>query len=130
NVLEGYQKMQSGLQSAISPIAKMAGPNAFTKNAAVWADISDRMAVFQIKNAEMQYLMYQQGSKVLDKLVSDTAEKVAKGEKIESITDLYKNWLHISDEVYVSLFESDEYSSLLAEVSAMQLKLKKDIELQ
>ena len=38
--------------------------------------------------------------------------------------------MNISDKVYVSLFESTEYSKLMGEVSSMQNKLRKDIELQ
>ena len=38
--------------------------------------------------------------------------------------------MNLSDKTFVSLFETDEYSRLMAEVSAMQLKLKKDIEVQ
>src|SRR5690606_8007289 len=39
-------------------------------------------------------------------------------------------WLNTSDQVYVSLFESDEYSKLMAEVSALQLKLRKSYQTQ
>ncbi len=38
--------------------------------------------------------------------------------------------MSISDKTFVSLFESDEYSQLMAEVSALQLKLRKDMEAQ
>ena len=43
---------------------------------------------------------------------------------------LYQEWLNLSDKVYVELFDSEAYSKLMAEVSALQLKLRKDIELQ
>lgn len=43
---------------------------------------------------------------------------------------LYQEWMNISDKTFVSLFESDEYSEKMAEVSAMQMRLKKDMEKQ
>jgi len=130
SMLNGYQQMQSTFQNAVSPIAKMVTPNQFTKSATDWSDIADRMAIFNIKNAELQYMMYQQGTKVMDKLVENITNKVENGTEINSMTALYQEWLNISDKVYVELFESDDYSKLMAEVSAMQLKLRKEMDLQ
>lgn len=130
SMMSAYQGWQSAFQQAVSPIAKMVTPNQFTKNTAEWAEIADRMAIYQIKNAEMQYMVYQQGNKVMDKLIENITQKMENGTEISSMTALYQEWLNLSDKVYVELFESDEYSKLMAEVSALQLKLKKEIELQ
>jgi polyhydroxyalkanoate synthesis regulator phasin len=129
-MMNGYQNWQSTFQNAVSPIARMVTPNQFTRSAADWAEIADRMAIFNIKNAEMQYMVYQQGNKVVDELVANISAKVESGAEINSITALYQEWLNISDKVYVGLFESDEYSKLMAEVSALQLKLRKDVDQQ
>ncbi len=75
-------------------------------------------------------MIYNQGTSVMDKLAENVVGKIEKGEEINSIMALYQEWLNLSDKVYVSLFESDEYSKLMAEVSAMQLRLRKDIENQ
>jgi hypothetical protein len=128
--MNAYQQMQQAFQHAVSPIAKMVTPNQYTKNAAEWSDIADRMAIFNIKNAEMQYMMYQQGTKVMERLAENVASKIENGVEINSITALYQEWLNLSDKVYVELFDSEAYSKLMAEVSALQLKLRKDIELQ
>jgi polyhydroxyalkanoate synthase subunit PhaE len=130
NMMNGYQSMQNAFQNAVSPIAKMVTPNQYTKSAAEWAEIADRVAIFNIKNAEMQYMVYQQGNKVMDKLIENITNKVENGTEINSMTALYQEWLNISDKVYVELFESDDYSKLMAEVSALQLKLRKEMDLQ
>lgn len=130
SALSGYQNMQSVFQNAVSPIAKMVTPNQHTKNAAEWAEIADRMAIYSIKNAEMQYMVYQQGNKVMDKLIENISNKVENGTEINSLTALYQEWLNISDKVFVELFESDDYSKLMAEVSSVQLKLRKEMDLQ
>lgn len=126
--LGNYQDASSWFKNAVSPIARMITPNQFTKSAAEWSDIMDQMAVYQIKNAELQYMIYVQSNEVLEKLASSVSEKLEKGEEIKSIINLYQEWLNINDSVYVQLFESDEYSKLMAEVSALQLKLRKEIE--
>ncbi|HRP89355.1 MAG TPA: poly(R)-hydroxyalkanoic acid synthase subunit PhaE [Edaphocola sp.] len=125
-----YNKMQETFANAVSPIAKMATPNQYTKSYEEWTNLIDKTAIFNIKNAEMQYMVYQQGQKVMDALVENITSKMEQGVEINNVTALYQEWLNIGDKVYVELFESDEYSQIMAEVSAMQLKLRKDYELQ
>lgn len=128
--LNRYQSMHQAFQDAVAPMARMVTPNQYTKTATEWSDIADRMAIYNIKNAEMQYMIYQQGNKVMDRLVEHISNKVESGSEISSLTAIYQEWLNICDKVYVELFESDEYSKLMAEVSAMQLKLRKEMDLQ
>lgn len=130
NMLGMYENMQSMFQNAVSPIAKMVTPNQYTKNIAEWQDIADRTAVYNIKNAQLQYMMYAQGTKVMDALAESVMHKMEQGEEVKSMMALYQEWLNLSDKTFVALFESDEYSQLMAEVSALQLKLRKDMEAQ
>lgn len=125
---EQYTQFAEWFKGAVSPLAKMTTPNQYTKSIAAWSDISDKMAIYLMKNAELQYMMYQQSGKVMETLTDKVVEKIEKNEKIESLTALYQEWLNTGDAVYVQLFESDTYSKLMAEVSAMQLKLKKEID--
>lgn len=128
NMLTAYTQMQNMMQEAISPIARMVTRNEHTKRFAEWQDIADRMIVFQIKNSQLQYMMYTRGAKVMDALADSIMQKIEKGEEVKSIMAMYQEWLSISDKQFVNLFESDEYSALMGEVSAMQLKLRKDME--
>lgn len=129
-MLNGYNTWYSNLNNAMSPITKMMTPNQHTKAMMEWNDIANRMMVYNIKNAEMQYMIYNQGVKVMDSLAENVAAKMQKGEEVSNMMALYQEWLNISDKVYVSLFESEEYSKLMAEVSALQMKLRKDVEAQ
>ena len=106
----------------------MMTPNKYTTAMAEWSDISNRLAIYNIKNAELQHMIYTQGVKVMDALAENVAAKVKNGEEVTNMMALYQEWLNLSDKTYVSLFDSEEYSVLMAEVNAMQLKLKKDVE--
>lgn len=130
NMLNAYNTMTGMMNDAVAPLTKMMTPNQYTKSLTEWSDISNRIMVYNIKNAELQYMIYNQGSVVMDKLADNIAEKIEKGEEVNSIMAMYQEWLNLSDKVYVALFESDEYSKLMAEVSALQLRLRKDIENQ
>jgi len=130
NMMNGYNQMYNTLNDAAAPFTTMFASNQHTKSMVEWQDIANRMAVYNIKNAELQYMMYTQGTKVMDKLAENIAGKMQSGEEINSVMALFQEWMNLSDKTFVSLFESDEYSQLMAEVSAMQIKLKKDVEMQ
>jgi hypothetical protein len=130
SMLNNYNSMQSAFENAASPIARMQTPNQYTKNMMEWQDIANRMAQWSIKNAELQYLVYQQGSVVMDQLAENVMNKMQHGEEVSSMMALYQEWMGMSDKTFVQLFESESYSQLMAEVSSMQMRLKKDIELQ
>ena len=130
NVNKAYHDFTGMMNDAASPFTKLMPENAQSKTVKEWSDISKRIAEYNIKNAELQYMIYSQGTKVMDKLAENTAKKIQEGTEIKSMLALYQEWMNISDKVYVSLFESTEYSKLMGEVSSMQNKLRKDIELQ
>lgn len=130
NMLNGYNTWYNMLNNAVAPMTKMMTPNQQTKTMMEWNDIANRMMVYNIKNAEMQYMIYNQGTKVMDNLAENIMNKIQKNEEIGNMMALYQEWLNLSDKTYVSLFESEEYSKIMAEVNAMQLRLRKDIEVQ
>lgn len=125
-----FEQMTSMMNEAAAPFAKMITPNQHTKMMAEWKDLSSRIATYNLKNSELQYMIYTQGTKVMDKLAENIAKKVQDGTEVTSMLALYQEWLNISDKVYVSLFESTEYSEKMGEVSSLQNKLRRDIDLQ
>lgn len=124
-----YTNWYNQVSEAAAPFTKLMTPSQQTKTAQEWNDINNRIVEFNMKNAELQYMIYTQGAKVMDKLAESVAKKVKDGVEVKSVLDLYQEWLNISDKVYVSLFESNDYSALMSQVGAMQMKLRKDIEL-
>jgi len=130
NTLNSYNQWHGMMNEAVAPFSKMITPNQYTKSMNEWSDISNRIMVYNIKNAELQYMVYNQGQKVMDALAENTAKKVQEGKEVTSIIALYQEWLNISDKVYVSLFESEDYTKLMTEVNSLQMKLQKDIDLQ
>ena len=128
NMHNAYHQFTNMMTEAAAPFNKMVTPNATTKAIAEWNDIMSRVTAYNMKNAELQYMVYNQGTKVMDALAENVAKKVQEGTEVNSMLALYQEWLNISDKVYVSLFESTEYSQLMSEVSGMQNRLRKDID--
>jgi len=130
NINSAYTNWYRQLNDAAAPFTKMMTPNQYTSFVQEWNEINSRVAEFNIKNAELQYMIYSQGTKVMDSLAENVMTKIQNGEEINSMMALYQEWMNISDKTFVGLFESDDYSQLMAEVSAMQLRLRKDVEAQ
>ncbi len=130
NIYNEYTKWQNQVNEAVAPFTKLMPPNQYTKTMQDWNDISNKIMEYNMKNAELQFMVYNQGAKVMDKLAEHTAHKMKEGKEVTSIIDLYQDWMNISDKVFVSLFESTEYSKLMAEVSALQNKIRKDTDTQ
>ena len=130
NMLNGYNNVTKMMTEAAAPFTKMMSPNQHTKAMMEWNDIANRMAIYNIKNAELQYMVYNQGTKVMDNLAEYVAGKIESGAEINSLMNIYQEWLNIGDKTFVELFESQPYSALMAEVNALQLTLRKDVEKQ
>lgn len=129
-MLSNYNGMYNQMMQAVSPFAKLMTPSADTRNMQEWNRILNDMNTYNIKSAEMQFMVYQSGANVMEKLAENLMHKIENGEEVNSVMKLYQEWLNISDAAYVKLFETDEYSALMAEVSALQLRIKKAVEVQ
>ncbi|HMW37987.1 MAG: hypothetical protein K1X68_00560 [Saprospiraceae bacterium] len=130
NVWETYSTWKNAMNDAVSPLTKLMGNNQQVKEAQVWSELSDMMTAFQIKNSELQYMIYQNGVNVMNKLSEKISDKLSKGEQIESVVNLYKDWLMLGDETFTQLFNSDAYSKLMTEVSSLQMKIKQRVDQQ
>ena len=129
-MVNGYNQFTSMMNEAAGPFNKMITPNEHTKALGAWSDIANRVALYNIKNAELQFMIYSKGGNVMDALAENISKKIADGVEVKSMMGLYQEWLNISDKVFVNLFESDEYSKLMAEVGSIQMRLRKDIDMQ
>jgi hypothetical protein len=123
-----YNAMRNSMNSVFAPMGKMMGQNDYTRAMSDWSDISDKMVTFSIKNAEMQAMIYETGTKVMEQVAASIVNKQENGEEVSSMMALYQEWLNISDAEYVKLFESDEYASVMAEVASLKMKLGKEMD--
>jgi hypothetical protein len=129
-MMEMYSNWRTAMNEAVSPLSRLVEENSNVKQAKIWNEIYDNMLQFNIKNSELQYMMYQHGIKVMENVAQNVSSKIQKGESIESIIKIFQDWLMTGDEVYGTLFQSDEYSKLMTEVNSLQLKIKQEVDLQ
>ncbi len=129
-MLNGYNTMYGQMMNAVSPFAKLMTPSNDTKNMQEWMNIFNQMNIYNIKNAELQHMVYETGMTAMNQLAENVMHKIENGEDVSSMMKLYQDYLNLSDNQYVALFETDAYSQLMAEVSAMKMSIKKSVETQ
>lgn len=130
NMLGSYTHFYGQMMNAVTPFAKLMTPSNDTKTMQDWMNIFNDMNIYNIKNAELQHMVYETGMKVMEKLAESTMHKIENGEEVNSMMKMYQEYLNMSDKMYVDLFETDEYSQLMSEVSTMKMKIKKAVETQ
>ncbi|MBK8954201.1 MAG: hypothetical protein IPM34_01410 [Saprospiraceae bacterium] len=129
-MVDMYTNWKNAMIEATSPVSRLFEENSNVKNAKIWNEIYDRMVMLNLKNSELQYLVYQNSLKVMDALAEKVSKRIENGETIDSIVKLFQEWMMLGDEKFTTLFQGDEYSKLMTEVSSLQLKIKQDLDVQ
>jgi polyhydroxyalkanoate synthase subunit PhaE len=127
NALSMYTQFRDTATESLSPLTKLMQDNATVKQTQIWNDIADKMVTFNIKNSELQAMMYAEGAKVMEEVAKSVYTKVQNGENFDSVIKVYQEWMMKADNIYTKMFESDEYSKLMTEVASLQMKLRQSI---
>lgn len=125
-----YTNWKNSMVEAVSPVSRLFEENANVKNAKIWNEIYDNMITLNLKNSELQYMVYQNSIKVMDTLAENVAKKIQNGEQVDSVVKLFQEWMMLGDDTFTKLFQSDAYSKLMTEVSSLQLRIKKDMDIE
>ncbi len=128
NMMGYYNQWNSAIDNASAPFTKLMGN---TKNTVVMSqmrEISDMMMNYNVKNTQMQFMTYQTGLKAMEDFSETLYATIQEGKDMSNFTDIYSAWLNTNDKHFVKLYETEDYSKMMSEVSGMQLTLKKKIE--
>ena len=129
-ILANYNKLNNSIKNGVAPFMKLIPQGEAKQKFEMMNDIIDEFNVFNLKNNQMQYMMYATGLKAMEEVAESISNKIRNGEEVSDFTNIYNEWLSINDKNFVALFETDEYSKMQAEVSSFGMKLKRNINLQ
>lgn len=91
----------------------------------------DKAAAYNVKNTQMQYLIYTTGQKAAERSIEFLTEKAkTKDLEITNFQTFYNEWLAINEKIYTEFFASDEFSAAKSELLSLSLGVKKDLETQ
>ncbi len=130
SLMTNYNNWYSQVNNAFAPLAKLMPNNSNKQQMDAVKEISNLMSIYNLKNSQLQYMMYTNGLKAMETFSESLYTKMRNGEDMSAFLNVYQEWLNTNDKQFVSLFETEEYSKLMSEVSALQLNLKKQIETQ
>jgi len=125
-----YNQMSDNMNKTMAPFVKMMAPGKEKENMQASIETMDKMAIYQIKNAQLQYLMLTTGQKAVEKSMEMVTEKFKNQTEITSFNKFFQEWVNLNEGAYVELFNSDDFSALKAEVTSLSLAIKKDLETQ
>jgi hypothetical protein len=130
NMFTNYNSMYSNINNAVAPFMKLVSPGADKKNMETMNELANEFNIFNMKNSQLQYMMYATGMKAMDEVAETIYNKIRNGEEVNNFMTIYSEWLNINDKNFVQLFETEEYSKIQGEVSSLGMKMKRAIDLQ
>lgn len=130
NMFTNYNKMIESLNLSASPLMKLMTPGANKDSMEMMNELSGEFGNFQVKNAQLQYMMYTTGMEAMYSVAENIYNKIQNGEDTSNFVDIYSDFLNTTDKFFVNLFNTEEYSKMQAEVNSLGMKMKRKIDLQ
>jgi hypothetical protein len=125
-----YSQVNQTYSKIMDPFMKMMSPGKEKERMQEMLDTMDKMAVYMIKQNQLQYLVYSTGNKALEDSMKVVMEEFQNQKEITSFQKFFSHWVSTNEKTFTEMFGSDDYSALKAEVMALGMGLKKDMENQ
>lgn len=130
NVFAMYSQAFDAMNTASVPMMKMLGNGAVKDQIDAAKYITNEFNVFMMKNTQLQYQVYITGIKAMEEVAENVYAKMRSGDDMTNFTNIYNEWLNISDKTFVNLFQSEEYSKMQGELNSFGMKLKRHMDQQ
>lgn len=125
-----YNQISDAMEKTLSPYMNLMSPGKEKERMQRAMDTLDKIAVYNIKNAQLQYLIYNTGVEAIEKSVEMVSDKFKNQSEVTSFQKFYQEWVNLNETTFLQLFNSDDFSALKAEVMSLSLSIKKDLENQ
>jgi hypothetical protein len=129
-MMSTYNQVSDTLHKNVAPFVKMMAPGKEKEKMEAAIETMDKIAVYNLKNTQLQYLMYNAGQKAIEKSMTSVADKFNSKAEVTSFKTFFQEWINVNEASYLDLFNEDEFSALKAEVMSLSLAIKKDMENQ
>lgn len=130
HMMNNYNSMSNMMSQSAAPLMKMMTPGAGKDMMEMMNELSNEFAHYQMKNAQMQYMMYMTGMKAMEEVAENMYTKMQNGEDMSNFMKVYQEWLNTNDKHFVNLFSTNEYSKMQAELNTLGMKMKRHMDMQ
>lgn len=129
-MMNNYNSMWNMMNESAAPLMKMMTPGSSKASVEMMNELANEFAHYQMKNAQMQYMMYTTGMKAMEEVAENIYGKLHNGEDMSNFMKVYQEWLNTNDKHFVTLFSTDEYSKMQAELNTLGMKMKRHMDMQ
>jgi hypothetical protein len=124
------QEMLEAYNKPFAQMMKMMAPGKEKQMLENMVETMDKINVYQTKQAQLQYLLYTTAQKAMENSIKNNFDKTTDGTEITNFNQFFTEWVSTNENAYTSLFATEEFSQLKAEVTALGMSIKKDYDNQ
>jgi hypothetical protein len=90
----------------------------------------DKATAYQLKLNELQNHLYKTGQHVSTDMFTYLTEKMKETTMTTSFQPFFNEWVNINEKHYTTLFSTEEFSKLKADLTTLSFEIKKNLEKQ
>jgi hypothetical protein len=117
-------------QKPFSQMMKMMNPGKEKHMMEVMVATMDKVNEYQLKQSQLQYLLYTTAQKSMETSIQNNMNKVSENTEVGNFNIFFNEWVSTTEKAFTELFATDEFSQLKAEVTTLSMSIKKDFDTQ
>ena len=125
-----FTNVSTSYTELFAPAMKLVSNSKEKENIELLISTLDKSTTYNVKLAQIQYLLYTTGQKVAEEVGKHIVDKTQNQDVNYTFQTFFNEWVAINEKHYAVLFGTDEFSKLKAEVLTLSLEVKKNIEKQ
>lgn len=111
-------------QRAMNPLVRLFAPGKESEMNELYSELLTKIGTYGNKLNELQYLLYNTGTKNFETFAFESYEDVKKGADLSNFQQVFQNWVSKNEEAFLSLYRTEEYSKLQGELLDLGLEIK------
>jgi hypothetical protein len=124
------QEMMDAYNKPFGQMMKMMAPGKEKVMLESMIETMEKISQYQTKQTQLQYLLYTTAENAMEKSIENNFNKVNAGTEITNFNQFFTEWTNTNESAFTTLFATDEFSQLKAEVTALNMGIKKDFDNQ
>jgi hypothetical protein len=125
-----FKGFNSSLTETFSPMMKLVAPSKEKENVELAMVNFDKATAYQLKLNELQNHLYKTGQHVSTDMFTYLTEKMKETTMTTSFQPFFNEWVNINEKHYTTLFSTEEFSKLKADLTTLSFEIKKNLEKQ
>lgn len=128
--LNQYHQWTEHYAKTIAPLMKLMAPGKEKEQLEHTLSVLDKLAVLNIKQSQLQFLVYKAGANAISHSMNMVATQFQQNHQSVEFQKFFTEWTAANEKVFTTLFASEEYSELKAEILSLGLNIRRDMEKQ